>query len=94
MTLFEIGVTVISAQSFATIEKILFAILSRLQSAGLRDTRSISGPKLDIQIVLQQFISANDRLFYCVKLQVFHLSQLKTYSRTRLIRHRLIRQFA
>ena len=93
MTLFEIGVTVISAQSFATIEKI-FAILSRLQSAGLRDTRWISGPKLDIQIVLQQFISANDRLFYCVKLQVFHLSQLKTYSRTRLIRHRLIRQFA
>jgi len=46
VTLFEIGVAVISAQSFATVEKLLLAIPSRLQSAGLRDTRWISGPKL------------------------------------------------
>ena len=45
-TLFEIGVVVISAQSFATVEKLLLAIPSRLLSAGLRDTRYISGPTL------------------------------------------------
>ena len=48
VTLFEVGVTVISVQSFATVEKLLLAILSRQQSAGLRDTRWISGPKLSI----------------------------------------------
>ena len=79
VTLFEIGVTVISAQSFATVEKLLLAILSRLQSAGLRDTRWISGPKLSTA----WHTDCTSAIYFCES-QVISLCEIASVSFDRL----------